>query len=43
MVLKDYSDWVLIRKGKGKEIRCINGNYYLYLVYSKKIDGKKKN
>lgn len=42
MALKDYPDWVLIHKGKGKEIRCINGNYYLYLVHSKRIDGKVK-
>ena len=27
-----YPVWVLLHKGKGKEIRQIKGNYYLYQV-----------
>ena len=42
MALKDYPDWVLVHKAKGKEIRCINGKYYLYLVHTQRVDGKVK-
>lgn len=42
MALKDYPDWVLIHKGKNKEIRFINGNYYLYAYHSFRKDGKVK-
>lgn len=42
MALKDYPDWVLLHKGKGKEIRFLQGKYYLYLVHTKRIDGKVK-
>jgi transposase len=31
-MLNNFPSWVLIHKGKGKEIRCIKGNYYLYQV-----------
>ena len=34
-------DWVKTKKQKGTEIRCFNGNYYLYQV-SSKWDAKKK-
>ena len=42
MALKDYPNWVLIHKGKGREIRCINGKYYLYLVHTQRVEGKVK-
>jgi hypothetical protein len=29
---QDFPFWVLLHKGKGKEIRLIKGNYYLYQV-----------
>lgn len=43
MALKDYPEWVLAHRGKGKEIRHINGKYYLYLYHNEKIyDVRKK-
>lgn len=42
MALKDYPDWVLTHKGKNREIRFINGNYYLYSYHSFRKDGKVK-
>lgn len=42
MALIDYPDWVLIHRGKNKEIRFLNGNYYLYAYHYSKIDGKSK-
>lgn len=40
--IKDYLKWVLTPKGKGREIRCINGKYYLYLVHTERFEGKVK-
>jgi hypothetical protein len=42
MALKDYPEWVLTHKEKGKEIRFLNGRYYLYLYHNEKIDGVSK-
>lgn len=42
MALKDYPDWVLVHKGKNREIRCFNGNYYLYAYHSFRENGKVK-
>lgn len=42
MALKDYPDWVLTHKGKGREIRHINGKYYLYLYHNELVDGVRK-
>lgn len=42
MALKDYPQWVLVHKGKGREIRHINGKYYLYLYHNEKIGDVRK-
>ena len=42
MALKDYPEYVLKHKAKGREIRFLNGKYYLYQVHSVRIDGKPK-
>lgn len=42
MALKDYPDWVLKYKEHNKEIRYLNGKYYLYKVHTSRIDGKVK-
>lgn len=42
MALKDYPDWVLAHKGKNREIRCFNGNYYLYSYHYFRENGKVK-
>lgn len=42
MALKDYPKWVLAHRGKGKEIRHLNGKYYLYLYHNELVDDTRK-
>ncbi|MFA7689442.1 MAG: hypothetical protein WCX96_05085 [Bacilli bacterium] len=42
MALKNYPEWVLAHRGKGKEIRHINGKYYLYLYHNEKVGDVRK-
>ncbi|MCK9472076.1 MAG: hypothetical protein WC006_09295 [Bacilli bacterium] len=42
MALKDYPKWVLEHRAKGREIRYINGKYYLYLYHNEVVEGVRK-
>lgn len=42
MALIDYPMWVLKFKEHNKEIRLLQGKYYLYQVHTSRIDGKVK-
>jgi len=42
MAIRDYPEWVLAHRGKGREIRHINGKYYLYLYHNEKVGDVRK-